>query len=281
MGVFAKRTHDIVKVNRCFLQNEENENMAKDVFNFCIEKHIMPYDEKTKAGLIRHIMVRSGYKTGEVMVILVLSDSKLPNEEELVKTLTYKYPQIKTIVKNINKKDTNVILGNRNEILYGNGYIYDKLGKYTFKISPLSFYQINPIQTEVLYNAAINAADLTGKETIFDLYCGIGTIGIFASEKAKQVLRNRSSSTSNRRRQRKCKYKQLAKHKLYSRRSRKNTSRACKKAPSRCSIYRPTTKRQRRKNTRNNTTNCTKKDNIHKLQPSNFGKGCGNAREKI
>lgn len=187
MGVFAKRTHDIVALDRCFLQNEENENIAKDVFNFCVEKNIMPYNEQTKTGLIRHIMVRSGYKTGEIMVILILKNSKLPHEVELVKLLTCKYPQIKTIVKNINEKDTNVILGRQNEVLYGNGYIYDKLGKYTFKISPLSFYQVNPIQTEVLYNAAINAADLTGKETIFDLYCGIGTIGIFASEKAKQV----------------------------------------------------------------------------------------------
>lgn len=187
MGAFSKRTHDIVKISKCFLQNEVNEKVAKEVFEFCIEKNITPYNEQTKTGLIRHIMVRSGYRTGEIMVILILKNRKLPYETELVKSLIHKYPQVKTIVKNINEENTNVILGKQNYVLYGNGYIYDKLGQYTFKISPLSFYQVNPIQTEVLYTTAISLAGLTGNETIFDLYCGIGTIGIFASEKAKKV----------------------------------------------------------------------------------------------
>ena len=121
------------------------------------------------------------------MCILVVNEEKIKNEKELVSHLVEKFPKIKTIVKNINNKNTNVILGNKNIILYGDGYIEDKLGEFTFKISPMSFYQINPIQTEKLYNLAIQKAELTGNEIIFDLYCGIGTIGIFASKHVRQV----------------------------------------------------------------------------------------------
>ncbi len=121
------------------------------------------------------------------MVILVINEDKFEGEEELVKQLKVKFTNIKTIVKNINKKNTNVILGSKNETIYGDGYIYDKLDGYIFKISPMSFYQVNPIQTEKLYNLAIQKAELTGSETVFDLYCGIGTIGIFAAKHAKEV----------------------------------------------------------------------------------------------
>ena len=121
------------------------------------------------------------------MVILVTKQKKLPKEKEFVQYLKQKHPEIRTIIKNINNENTNVILGEREEILYGDGYIKDTLGRYEFKISTKSFYQINPVQTEILYNIAIEYANLTGKETVFDLYCGIGTIGIFASEFAKHV----------------------------------------------------------------------------------------------
>jgi len=121
------------------------------------------------------------------MCVLVLNGREINNEEKLVKELIEKFPNIKTIVKNINTQNTNVILGKENINIYGEGYIYDKLGDYTFKISPLSFYQINPIQTEKLYNLALEKAELTGKEILFDLYCGIGTIGIFIANKAKEV----------------------------------------------------------------------------------------------
>lgn len=129
----------------------------------------------------------NGIATNEVMLILVLNNEKIEKEEEFVSYITTKYKEIKTIVKNINNKNTNVILGNRNDVIYGEGYIYDKLDEYTFKISPLSFYQVNPLQTEKLYNLAVEYANLSGNETILDLYCGIGTIGIFASKHAKKV----------------------------------------------------------------------------------------------
>ncbi len=148
-----------------------------------------------RSGYIRHIIVRIGFKTKEVMCIIVNNGENLPKEKELVEEIKKEFEtnqklkqyELKTIVKNINSKDTNVILGNKNITLYGDGYIYDKLGDYTFKISPMSFYQTNPVQTEVLYNKAIEFAKLQGNETVLDLYCGIGTIGIFASSKAKKV----------------------------------------------------------------------------------------------
>ena len=148
-----------------------------------------------RSGYIRHIIVRIGFKTKEVMCIIVNNGENLPKEKELVEEIKKEFKtnqkleqyELKTIVKNINSKDTNVILGNKNITLYGDGYIYDKLGDYTFKISPMSFYQTNPVQTEVLYNKAIEFANLQGNETVLDLYCGIGTIGIFASSKAKKV----------------------------------------------------------------------------------------------
>ena len=187
MGVYAKRTHKIIETKHCYIQNEKNEEIAKFIFDFLVKEKIEPYNEEKKTGLVRHIMIRNGHKTGEIMVILVIKNTKLSKEKELVEQLTKKYPEIKTVIKNINEKDTNVILGKQNIVIHGDGYIYDKLGEYKFKISPLSFYQVNPIQTEVLYNIATEYAQLTGKETIFDLYCGIGTIGIFASKKAKKI----------------------------------------------------------------------------------------------
>ena len=148
-----------------------------------------------RSGYIRHIIVRIGFKTKEVMCIIVNNGENLPKEKELVEEIKKEFETnqklkqyvLKTVVKNINSKDTNVILGNKNITLYGDGYIYDKLGDYTFKISPMSFYQTNPVQTEVLYSKAIEFANLQGNEIVLDLYCGIGTIGIFASSRAKKV----------------------------------------------------------------------------------------------
>lgn len=187
MGVFTKRSHDIVAIESCYLQNKQNDEIARTVFEWLIERNIQPYNEQNNTGLVRHIIVRSGNATREVMVVIVMKNEKLPHEAELINILTKKYSSIKTIVKNINDKKTNVILGTTNAVIYGDGYIYDILGEHKFKISPLSFYQVNPIQTQKLYSTAVEYAELTGKETIFDLYCGIGTIGIFASHKAKKV----------------------------------------------------------------------------------------------
>lgn len=186
-GVFANRTHEIIPIKDCKIQTKISEEIAKYILKFIQENNIKVYNEKSNKGTFRHIIVKVGMKTNEVMCVLVTNEEKIKNEKQLVSELKEKFPEIKTIVKNINDKNTNVILGNRNIILYGDGYIKDKLGEFTFKISPMSFYQINPIQTEKLYNLAIKKAELTGNETIFDLYCGIGTIGIFASKHVRQV----------------------------------------------------------------------------------------------
>ena len=187
IGVFANRTHEVIEINGCMIQNNESEKIAKYICEFAYKNKISIYDEKTGKGLLRHVVIKVGIKTDEIMCILVLNGKQIKNEEKLVEQLILNFPNIKTIVKNVNTKNTNVILGKENITIYGEGYIHDKLGNYTFKISPLSFYQINPIQTEKLYNLALEKAELTGKEILLDLYCGIGTIGIFMANKAKLV----------------------------------------------------------------------------------------------
>lgn len=188
IGIFANRTHEIIPIQgKCFLQNEKNEEIAKFVFNYIVKNKISIYNEKTRKGLVRHIVVKIGVKTNEVMCILVINGRKIPNEKELIEEITKKFPEVKTIVKNINIKNTNVILGEENVNLFGNGYIKDKLGEYTFKISPLSFYQVNPIQAECLYKKGVEAAQITSQDIVFDLYCGIGTISLFMSKFAKKV----------------------------------------------------------------------------------------------
>lgn len=187
IGVFANRTHEVIEFDNCFIQNKESQEIAKFICDFVNQKNISVYNEKIGKGILRHIVIKIGLKTDEIMCILVINGKNFKEEKELVDDLVSKFPKIKTIVKNINTQNTNVILGNENVNLYGDGYICDKLGDYTFKISPLSFYQINPVQTEKLYNLAIEGASLTGKEIVFDLYCGIGTIGIYMAKHAKKV----------------------------------------------------------------------------------------------
>ena len=187
VGVFAKRSHRIISTNNCLLQNKLSQEIVNDVFDFILKNNIPIYDEEKNTGEIRHLYVRIGTSTNEVMLVLVTNKENITKEKELTNFITSKYPEIKTVVKNINNQNTNVILGNRNKVLYGSGYITDKILGYTFKISAMSFYQVNPIQTEKLYSTAITQAKLTGKETIFDLYCGIGTIGICASKYVKEL----------------------------------------------------------------------------------------------
>ena len=187
IGVFANRTHEVIPIEKCLIQNSISEEIAKTIVEFIKENKILVYNEKTGKGLFRHIVIKVGINTNEIMCILVINGSKLPKENELVETLTKKYPNIKTIVKNINTKNTNVILGKENINIYGNGYIEDKLGEYTFKISPLSFYQVNPVQAEKLYNISVEAAKITKNDIVFDLYCGIGTISLFMAKYAKKV----------------------------------------------------------------------------------------------
>lgn len=186
-GVFANRTHEIIPIHKCLLQNERTEEVARFIFDFIVKNKISIYDENTGKGLIRHIITKVGIKTNEIMCVIVINGKQIPKEDELVTEIIRHFPKVRTIIKNSNTKNTNVILGQKNVTLYGSGYIQDKLGEYTFKISPLSFYQVNPIQAEKLYLKGVEAANITKKDVVFDLYCGIGTISLFMSSYAKKV----------------------------------------------------------------------------------------------
>lgn len=186
MGVFSARTHNIIPTEKCFIQNEKCEEIAKDIFEFIKQNNISVYNEKTLKGTVRHIVIRIGIKTNEILVTLVINEDKL-EDKKLVEYITKRHPEIKSIVKNFNTKNTNVILGDKTKVIYGDGYIYDILEDYKFKISSLSFYQVNPIQTEILYNTAIKYAGDNLDRTALDLYCGIGTIGIFAAKHFKKI----------------------------------------------------------------------------------------------
>lgn len=187
IGVFANRTHEIIPIKKCFIQNEKSERLAKFVFNWIVKNNISIYNEKTRKGLIRHIVTKIGIKTNEIMCIIVINGYKIPKENELIIEILNDFPEVKTIVKNVNTRNTNVIMGEENINLYGNGYIEDILGEYIFKISPLSFYQVNPIQAEKLYSLGVQAAKISKNDIVFDLYCGIGTISLFMAKYAKKV----------------------------------------------------------------------------------------------
>ena len=187
IGVFANRTHEIIPIKKCMIQNEKTQEIAKFIFDYIVKNNISIYDEKLKKGLVRHIVTKIGVKTNQIMCILVINGDEIPQEKDLVKKIVEKYPNVKTIVMNINKENTNVILGKKNITLFGDGYINDILGEYTFKISPLSFFQVNPCQTEKLYDLAVKKAQITKEDIVFDLYCGIGTISLFVAKYAKRV----------------------------------------------------------------------------------------------
>lgn len=180
VGVFANRSHDIIPIKECKIQTKISQEIAKYILENWKDTI---YDEKTGKGLLRNIMIKEGFATNEIMCVLVQNGNKKYDCAKLIK----RFPNIKTVVINVNTKNTNVVLSKENIVLYGDGYITDKLGEYTFKISPNSFYQVNPIQTEKLYNLAIEKAGLKKEDIICDLYCGIGTIGIFASKYVNKV----------------------------------------------------------------------------------------------
>ena len=170
IGIFANRTHEIIPIKKCFIQNEISQEIANFIYEFILKNNISVYNEETRKGLFRHIVIKVGIKTNEVMCVLVINGKDFKQEKELVHELIAKFPNIKTIVKNINMKNTNVILGLENINLYGNGYITDVLGDFTFKISPLSFYQVNPIQAEKLYDIGVENAHISKEDIVFDLY---------------------------------------------------------------------------------------------------------------
>lgn len=185
-GFYAGRTHSIIENEDCYLGVEENKEVLQIILRHMEKFKIEPYDEKSKTGLVRHVLIRFGFSSGQMMVCIVVKEEKLPKEELLVEALR-KIPAMTSISLNINRENTNVILGKEIRPLWGKPYIEDCLGDIVFEISPLSFYQINPIQTKILYEKAMEYADLSGRERVWDLYCGIGTISLFLSRKAKEV----------------------------------------------------------------------------------------------
>ncbi len=185
-GFYAGRTHSIIPNQDCLLGAEINETILEKVIAYMEENHVAPYDETTGRGLVRHVLIRCGYQTGEIMVCLIVNGRKLPAAEKLTDSLR-EIPGMTSISLNVNTKRNNVILGEEVINLWGQAFITDAIGEVKYQISPLSFYQVNPIQTEKLYETALEFAGLTGKETVWDLYCGIGTISLFLAKKAKQV----------------------------------------------------------------------------------------------
>lgn len=185
-GFYASRTHSIIPAADCAIQDKRNGIILKTVLDFMKQYQVEPYEESTHSGLVRHILTRVGYHTGEIMVCLVINGTKIPHHEHLVEKLK-DIEGMKSISININTDKTNVILGTRVKTLWGEDYIIDQIGDVKYQISPLSFYQVNPLQTQKLYSTALEYAELSGDEIVWDLYCGIGTISLFLAQKAKMV----------------------------------------------------------------------------------------------
>ena len=187
IGFYANRSHDIVDTDKCVIQDEINDKVIAIFKQYLKKFKISIYNEAANKGLIRHIVTRKGFKTGEAMICIVINGESLPKTDYLVEQLVESVPEIKSIVLNVNRKQSNVILGDKNIVIYGEEAIFDYIGQFKFRISPNSFFQVNPIQTDVLYSKALEYAALSGNETVFDAYCGIGTISLFLSQKAKKV----------------------------------------------------------------------------------------------
>ena len=187
IGFYKKKSHDIIPTDQCIIQHDVNDKIIKIIKTYIRAYKVSIYDEKTHTGVLRHLVTKVGFTTKEVMVVLVANGRKLPYLNELASVLKENIPGFKTLVVNVNRERTNVILGNENRIVYGDGKINDNIGDLVFEISPLSFFQVNPVQTEVLYNKALEYANLGENDTVFDIYCGIGTISLFLAQKAKKV----------------------------------------------------------------------------------------------
>ena len=190
IGFFSEKTHEIIDINSCLIQDDDSNKILKIIRAWIEEYSIVPAKKDGvfyKKGLLRHIVIRKAFKTDEIMVVLVTLDKKIPAVDKLIEKLNSEMSSVKSIVQNINSKDTNLVMGEKCITLYGQDYISDYIGQYKFNISPLSFFQVNPMQTEVLYNKALEYADLNGNEVVFDAYCGTGTITLFLSQKAKKV----------------------------------------------------------------------------------------------
>lgn len=187
-GIYEPKSHRIVPVDSCLIENQKADEIIVSIRGLLKSFKIRPYNEDRGYGLLRHVLVRIGHVTGQIMVVLVLSSPIMPSKNNFVKALRKLHPEITTIVVNVNERDTSMILGEKEQVIYGKGYIEDELCGKTFRISPKSFYQVNPAQTEKLYAKAMEYAGLTGRETVLDAYCGTGTIGMIASDYAAQVI---------------------------------------------------------------------------------------------
>ncbi len=187
-GVYQEGTHRVVPVTECLIEDVKADAIINDIRGLLKSFKIKVYNEDTGYGLLRHVLIRTGFQSGQIMVVLVLSSPIFPSKNNFVKALRKLHPEITTVVLNVNDKKTSMVLGERDIVLYGKGYIEDQLCGCTFRISPQSFYQVNPVQTEILYRKAMELAKLTGKERVIDAYCGIGTIGMVAARSAKEVI---------------------------------------------------------------------------------------------
>ncbi len=186
-GFYANRSHEIIYGEECIIQKQNIELVRDTITDFLNRNHISVYNETNGTGLVRHIVIKTGFKTGQIMAIIVINGEDMARKQELAYELVSKISSVESIILNINTAGTNTILGTKNITVYGKPYIEDIIGGYTFRISPCSFFQVNPVQTEVLYKKALEFADLKGSETVADLYCGTGTISIYISKMAKRV----------------------------------------------------------------------------------------------
>lgn len=187
-GVYQSSTHKIVDIEKCLLTSPEADEICMTVKKLMKSFKLKPYDERNGQGFLRHLLVKTGFKSGEVMVVLVTARQEFPKKRSFVNALIKAHPEITTVVQNINNRFTSMVLGEKSEVLYGDGKITEELCGLKFRISPKAFYQINPVQTEILYSKALEFADFNGDEEIIDAYCGTGTIGLIASKQVKSVI---------------------------------------------------------------------------------------------
>ena len=187
-GIYQSASGRIVPTDSCMLENESADRIVVTIRNMCKGFKIKPYDLRTGKGYLRHVMVRCGFASGEIMVVLVTADGEFPSKRSFVNELLRRHPEITTVVHNVNPTETALFLGTKSDVLYGDGYITDKLCSLDFRISPRSFYQVNTVQTEVLYSIAKKFASLKGDERVIDAYCGTGTIGLTMADKAREVI---------------------------------------------------------------------------------------------
>jgi len=187
-GFYKQNTHKIIQMDSCSIQSEDADKILKTIADLMKKYKLSAYEEDKRKGILRHVLIKKGFSTNQIMIVLITNVNSFPKRKEIVKDLVKAHPNIRTVIQNINTRDTNVILGEKENILYGNGYIEDILLGVKFKISSKSFYQVNPIQTATLYSKAIELADLSKKDRVLDTYCGIGTIGLIASKNVDEVI---------------------------------------------------------------------------------------------